>query len=57
MDNMELTWLISTVLQVTGLAIGLVVIGFGYDHALREGKSFTGELTRGDMAGGWRLLE
>ena len=47
---MELTWLISTALQVTSLAIGLAVIGFGYDHAIQEGKSFTGEMTQGTKA-------
>ena len=50
MDSMELTWLISTALEVTSLAIGLAVIGFGYDSAIQEGKSFISELTQGAMA-------
>ena len=51
MDSIELTWLIPTFLQVTGLAISLAIIGFGYDRALQERKSFTTELTQGAMAG------
>ncbi len=50
MDSQELTWLISSALQVTSLAIGLAVIGFGYDRCIREKKSFTGELTQGAMS-------
>jgi hypothetical protein len=51
MDSMELTWLIPTALIVAGLALSLAIIGFGYDHALKEGKSFNSEVTRRSNAG------
>jgi uncharacterized membrane protein (DUF441 family) len=50
MDNMELSWLIPTALQVTGLALGLAILGFGYYSAIQEGKSFKSEVTRSSKA-------
>ncbi len=51
MAGLDLGWLIPTALQVLGLAIGLGVVGFGYEHAIRGRNLFTDELTQGTMAG------
>jgi hypothetical protein len=47
MNDLELRWLIPTTLQVIGLAIGLGVLGFVYEGAQREKKSFIGTLDEG----------
>jgi hypothetical protein len=51
MDNAELSWLVPTLLIVTGLAITLAVFGLGYDRALHERKSLTTELGQGTLVG------
>ena len=50
MDDLDLAWLIPSSLQVIGLAIALSVFGFGYEHSIRERKSFINELTQGHKA-------
>ncbi len=46
MENLEWSWLVPTFLQALGLAIGLAIVGFGYERAIREHKSITNLLTQ-----------
>jgi hypothetical protein len=55
MNDLELAWLIPTFLQVTGLVIGLSVLGFAYERANRERKSFIERLKQGGEAG-WMAM-
>ncbi len=55
MDNLNLPWLIPTLLQVVGLAIGLAVLGFGYQHAINESISFVAGLELGLLPWGLAL--
>jgi hypothetical protein len=50
MDALDIAWLVPTLLEVIGLAIGLTVFGFGYEHAFRKRKSLLDELTKGHKA-------
>lgn len=55
MNESELNWLIPTLLQVSGLAIGLTIIGFAYEHANRERQSLIERLIQGGAAA-WMAL-
>jgi Protein of unknown function (DUF4012) len=50
MNDMELGWLIPTMVQVVGVAIGLAVVGFAYERGRREGRTFASEITQGGLA-------
>jgi hypothetical protein len=53
MADLELGWLIYTGLELICLAIGLIVLGFGYDHAFLGRTAFTDKQTKGAMVYGW----
>ena len=50
MNNLELAWLAPTALQVIGLAIGLGILGFGYEGAMWERKPVVEALEEGHRA-------
>jgi hypothetical protein len=47
MQDLDLVWLLPTVLQVIGLAVGLGVLGLAYERAVQEQKSFAAALEQG----------
>jgi hypothetical protein len=51
MNSVEWAWLVSTGLEVVGLAMALGVLGFTYEGGLRERKPFAAALEEGHRAG------
>jgi hypothetical protein len=55
MNDLNLAWLIPTLMQTGGLAIALGVLGFSYERAMQDRKPFWGLLVHGAGAG-WLAL-